>query len=172
MFTSPLLTAGSCSPPAPGDLRARARSAGRLGPRLGRDRLVRHGIGLLQVLGQARVAVHAERLPDPPDRRRGAADADPATGVSVDDSFHFHGWHVFGGTSVSAPIIAAVYARAGVPKAGDPGPRWRRQPPGRGQARDGAVAAGHGVLMQVLTDRVCWARLPYRRHLPVPGGLA
>ena len=47
-----------------------------------------------------------------------SADADPNTGVSVYDSYHFHGWDVFGGTSVSAPIIAAVYARAGVPKPG------------------------------------------------------
>jgi subtilase family serine protease len=38
-----------------------------------------------------------------------AADADPYTGVAVYD----RGWMVFGGTSVSAPIIASVYALAG-----------------------------------------------------------
>jgi subtilase family serine protease len=44
-----------------------------------------------------------------------AAVANPATGVSVYDTFRLHpgGWLVFGGTSVSAPIIGAVYALAG-----------------------------------------------------------
>ncbi|MFN8498563.1 MAG: peptidase S8 [Anaerolineae bacterium] len=45
-----------------------------------------------------------------------AAVADPATGVAVYDSYAFQGysgWLVFGGTSVSAPIIASVYAVAG-----------------------------------------------------------
>jgi hypothetical protein len=52
--------------------------------------------------------------------RRATADvsavADPSTGVSVYDSFNFHGskgWLVFGGTSVSSPIIASVFALAG-----------------------------------------------------------
>ncbi|MHB8958197.1 MAG: S53 family peptidase [Candidatus Limnocylindrales bacterium] len=42
-----------------------------------------------------------------------SADADPNTGVSVYDSFRVSGWLVFGGTSVSSPIIASVYALAG-----------------------------------------------------------
>jgi subtilase family serine protease len=42
-----------------------------------------------------------------------AADADPNTGVSVYDTYHETGWLVFGGTSVSSPIIASVYALAG-----------------------------------------------------------
>lgn len=45
-----------------------------------------------------------------------SAVADPKTGVSVFDSFNFHGsrgWLVFGGTSVSSPIIASVFALAG-----------------------------------------------------------
>ncbi|MFN8473677.1 MAG: peptidase S8 [Anaerolineae bacterium] len=52
--------------------------------------------------------------------RRSVADvsavADPATGVAVYDSYAYQGysgWLVFGGTSVSAPIIASVYAAAG-----------------------------------------------------------
>jgi len=52
--------------------------------------------------------------------KRGIADvsavADPSTGVSVYDSFSYRGasgWMVFGGTSVSSPIIASVYALAG-----------------------------------------------------------
>jgi hypothetical protein len=40
-----------------------------------------------------------------------AAVADPATGVWV----YYQGWLVFGGTSASAPIIAATYALAGTP---------------------------------------------------------
>lgn len=45
-----------------------------------------------------------------------AAVADPATGVAVYDSFAFQGtsgWLTFGGTSASAPIVAAVFALAG-----------------------------------------------------------
>ena len=51
--------------------------------------------------------------------RRTVADvsaiADPNTGVAVYDTYRLHpgGWLVFGGTSVSAPIIASVYAVAG-----------------------------------------------------------
>jgi subtilase family serine protease len=42
-----------------------------------------------------------------------AADADPDTGVAAYDSYHAPGWLVFGGTSVSSPIIASIYALAG-----------------------------------------------------------
>jgi subtilase family serine protease len=45
-----------------------------------------------------------------------AAVADPATGVAVYDSYAFQntsGWMTFGGTSASAPIIAAAFALAG-----------------------------------------------------------
>ena len=53
--------------------------------------------------------------------RRSVADvsavADPNTGVAVYDSYAYggsKGWMVFGGTSVAAPIVASVYALAGV----------------------------------------------------------
>jgi subtilase family serine protease len=42
-----------------------------------------------------------------------SAVADPNTGVAVYDSFREPGWLVFGGTSVSSPIIAAVFGLAG-----------------------------------------------------------
>jgi subtilase family serine protease len=42
-----------------------------------------------------------------------AADANPNTGVAVYDTYGQSGWLVFGGTSVSSPIIASVYALAG-----------------------------------------------------------
>jgi subtilase family serine protease len=45
-----------------------------------------------------------------------AAVADPQTGVAVYDSYGSTGganWYVFGGTSVAAPIIGAVYALSG-----------------------------------------------------------
>jgi len=52
--------------------------------------------------------------------RRTVADvsavADPNTGVAVYDSYAYNGasgWLVFGGTSVSSPIVASVYALAG-----------------------------------------------------------
>jgi subtilase family serine protease len=48
-----------------------------------------------------------------------SAVADPATGVAVNDTYGGDGgWEVFGGTSVSSPIIAAVYALAGTPSGG------------------------------------------------------
>jgi subtilase family serine protease len=42
-----------------------------------------------------------------------SAVADPYTGVSVYNTYGGNGWAVYGGTSASAPIIAAVYALAG-----------------------------------------------------------
>ena len=45
-----------------------------------------------------------------------SADADPNSGVAVYDSLAYKGqsgWMVFGGTSASSPLIAAVYALAG-----------------------------------------------------------
>ncbi len=47
-----------------------------------------------------------------------AAVADPNTGVAVYDTYDQGGWGEFGGTSASSPIIAGVYALAGVPAAG------------------------------------------------------
>ena len=47
-----------------------------------------------------------------------SAVADPATGVSVYDSYDGSGWNVYGGTSASSPIIASTYALAGTPGAG------------------------------------------------------
>jgi subtilase family serine protease len=41
-----------------------------------------------------------------------SADADPATGAAVYDSFGAGGWNQVGGTSLSAPLIAGVYALA------------------------------------------------------------
>ena len=49
-----------------------------------------------------------------------SAVADPATGVAVYQTYGGSGWAVYGGTSVSAPLIAAVYADAGTPKAAIP----------------------------------------------------
>ena len=45
-----------------------------------------------------------------------AADADPTTGAAIYDTVRYHGqsgWFQVGGTSLSAPIIASVYALAG-----------------------------------------------------------
>jgi subtilase family serine protease len=47
-----------------------------------------------------------------------AAVGDPASGVAVYDTYDEAGWEVFGGSSVSAAVIAGVYADAGVPSAG------------------------------------------------------
>jgi subtilase family serine protease len=48
-----------------------------------------------------------------------SAVADPNTGVAVYDTYAAgSGWMVFGGTSVSSPLIASVYALAGAPSSG------------------------------------------------------
>jgi hypothetical protein len=44
-----------------------------------------------------------------------SAVADPATGVAVYDSTGSGGWAVYGGTSVSSPLIASMYAEANNP---------------------------------------------------------
>ncbi len=41
-----------------------------------------------------------------------SAVADPATGVAVYDTYAAPGWQVYGGTSVSAPLVGAAYALA------------------------------------------------------------
>ncbi|GHI06654.1 peptidase S8 [Streptomyces cellostaticus] len=50
-----------------------------------------------------------------------SAVADPATGVSVYDSYSSDGtgWNTYGGTSASSPLIASVYALAGTPGSSD-----------------------------------------------------
>ena len=47
-----------------------------------------------------------------------AADADPATGVAIYNTYSQGGWLQVGGTSVSSPVIASVYALANSIKAG------------------------------------------------------
>ena len=47
-----------------------------------------------------------------------SADANPNTGVAIFDTFSQGGWLEVGGTSVSSPIIASVFALAGTPAAG------------------------------------------------------
>ena len=42
-----------------------------------------------------------------------SADADPATGVAVLDTYGSGGWAVYGGTSVASPLVAAIYALTG-----------------------------------------------------------
>src|SRR3989440_5962044 len=58
---------------------------------------------------------------DPGCPRRTVADvsavADPATGVAVYNTFQEVGWVVYGGTSVSAPVIAGISALNGTPPA-------------------------------------------------------
>lgn len=48
-----------------------------------------------------------------------AADADPDPGAAIYDSYNQPGWLAVGGTSEATPIIAATYALAGAPGAGD-----------------------------------------------------
>jgi Ricin-type beta-trefoil lectin domain/IPT/TIG domain len=47
-----------------------------------------------------------------------AAVADPNTGVAIYDTYDQGGWLVVGGTSASSPLVASVYALAGLPSSG------------------------------------------------------
>lgn len=44
-----------------------------------------------------------------------SADADPATGLAVYDTLGYGGWLQVGGTSLSSPLVASMYALAGDP---------------------------------------------------------
>jgi hypothetical protein len=55
-----------------------------------------------------------------------SADADPATGLAVYDTFGFDGWLQVGGTSLAAPLVASMYAMAGITaQPGYPGDIYR-----------------------------------------------
>lgn len=47
-----------------------------------------------------------------------SADADPATGLGIYNSTAAGGWEQVGGTSLSSPLVAAMYALAGTPTPG------------------------------------------------------
>ncbi|GIH19156.1 hypothetical protein Raf01_73280 [Rugosimonospora africana] len=47
-----------------------------------------------------------------------SADADPASGLAVFDTLGQSGWLQVGGTSLSSPLVASMYALAGQPSAG------------------------------------------------------
>jgi N-acetylneuraminic acid mutarotase len=47
-----------------------------------------------------------------------SADADPATGLAVYDTLGYSGWLQVGGTSLSSPLVASMYALAGTPVPG------------------------------------------------------
>jgi subtilase family serine protease len=61
-----------------------------------------------------------------------SADADPNTGAAIYNSYSQSGWLQVGGTSESAPIIAAVYALAGIPASGSYPAQdiWTHEPAG------------------------------------------
>jgi hypothetical protein len=61
-----------------------------------------------------------------------SADADPNTGAAIFNSYSQGGWLQVGGTSESSPIIASVYALAGIPAAGSYPAQdiWAHEPSG------------------------------------------
>ncbi|GKQ36927.1 S53 family peptidase [Streptomyces sp. A012304] len=88
-----------------------------------------------------------------------SAVADPATGVSVYDTYGSDGtgWNTFGGTSASAPIIAAVYALAGTPGSGDYPARYPYAAAGTAALND--VTSGSNGSCS--TSYLCTARSGY-----------
>ncbi len=69
-----------------------------------------------------------------------SAVADPATGVAVYQTYGAKGWVVYGGTSVGAPIIAAVYADAGAPTVSYPAANPYAHPAELFEVSSGATA--------------------------------
>jgi subtilase family serine protease len=61
-----------------------------------------------------------------------SADADPNTGAAIYNSYSQGGWLQVGGTSESSPIIASVYALAGIPASGSYPAQdiWAHEPSG------------------------------------------
>ncbi|KMS69282.1 peptidase S8 [Streptomyces viridochromogenes] len=87
-----------------------------------------------------------------------SAVADPATGVSVYDSYGVTaGWYTFGGTSASAPIIAGVYALAGTPSSGSYPARFPYDAAGTSALND--VTSGNNGTCS--TSYFCTARSGY-----------
>ncbi|MEV7071583.1 S53 family peptidase [Streptomyces sp. NPDC093990] len=86
-----------------------------------------------------------------------SAVADPATGVSVYDSYGADGtgWNTYGGTSASAPIIASVYALAGTPGSSDYPARY---PYGHTSALNDVTSGTNGSCS---TSYFCTARTGY-----------
>jgi subtilase family serine protease len=70
-----------------------------------------------------------------------SAVADPATGVAVYQTYGAKGWVVYGGTSVGAPIIAAVYANAGAPTVSYPAANPYAHPSALFDVSSGATAS-------------------------------
>lgn len=85
-----------------------------------------------------------------------SAVADPQTGVAVYNTFQDSGWVVFGGTSASAPIIAATYALAGPPAAGT---RANSYPYGTPSALFDVTVGANGVCGGV--EYLCNAQVGY-----------
>jgi subtilase family serine protease len=86
-----------------------------------------------------------------------SAVADPATGVSVYDTYGSDGtgWNTYGGTSASAPIIAAVYALAGTPGSSDYPAQY---PYGNTSALNDVTSGSNGTCS---TSYFCTARTGY-----------
>jgi len=64
------------------------------------------------VMAARRLELGRDRVRRVEGHERRFGDADPSTGASVYDDYSIHGWGLVGGTSLSAPLIAAVYALA------------------------------------------------------------
>ena len=87
-----------------------------------------------------------------------AAVSDPATGVSIYDSYKFEGWSVFGGTSAATPILAGIEAlsssttRSAGPEAFYKAPNW---------LSDVTVGANGTCAPPAETEYLCTGELGY-----------
>ncbi|MFF7358758.1 peptidase S8 [Streptomyces filipinensis] len=88
-----------------------------------------------------------------------SAVADPATGVSVYDTYGSDGtgWNTYGGTSASSPIIASVYALAGTPGSSDYPARYPYNAAGTSALND-VTSGSNGTCS---TSYFCTARSGY-----------
>ena len=98
-----------------------------------------------------------------------SAVADPATGVSVYDSYGVTaGWYTFGGTSASSPIIAGVYALAGTPGSSSSPAQFPYEAAGTSALNDVTIGQQRHLHHQLPLHRQSGLRRPDR--LGHPGG--
>jgi hypothetical protein len=79
-----------------------------------------------------------------------SADADPNTGLGIYNTSGVSGWAQYGGTSLSAPLIAAMYALAGPPQPGSYPVRYPYDDPARSGDLNDVTSGSNGTCGNVL----------------------
>ncbi|MGH3509944.1 MAG: carboxypeptidase regulatory-like domain-containing protein [Nocardioidaceae bacterium] len=81
-----------------------------------------------------------------------SADADPATGLGIYNTSGESGWAQYGGTSLSSPLIAAMYALAGTPVPGTYPVTYPYNDPSRSADLNDVVSGTNGSCGNLLCE--------------------